>query len=143
VIIVLLVICNIFILFLGDLSARLFAKFAALPKSWISTAIICFSLTGSFALNSSAVDVLVCLIAGVLGFFFYKAEFPTGPMVLALILGKMVESNLSRSLLLSKGSYAIFVNRPVSLALFVLTMAALFVPEILKWKKHSKQGVSK
>jgi putative tricarboxylic transport membrane protein len=140
VIIILLVLCNFFILFLGNLSARLFAKFAGLPKSWISTAIICFSLTGSFALNNSAIDVLVCLIAGVIGFFFYKAEFPTGPMVLALILGRMVESNLSRSLLLSKGTYTIFLTRPVSLVLFILIILALFLPEILRKLSAPKKG---
>jgi putative tricarboxylic transport membrane protein len=139
VIVILLVLCNIFILFLGNLSSIIFAKFVSLPKSWISAAIICFSVTGSFALNNSAIDVLVCVISGIFGFFLYKADFPTGPMILALILGRMIESNLSRSLLLSKGSISIFFTRPVSLVLFILTVLALIMPGLIPHLRKYKE----
>lgn len=142
-IIIILILCNIFILLVGNISGRLFAKFVALPPSWISTTLIVFSLVGSYALNNSAVDVLVCGISGLLGFFFYKAEFPVGPIVLALILGRMMESNLFRSLLLSKGSYSIFVTRPVSLVLVIFIILGLFLPEIIKRAKRMKKGAAK
>jgi len=140
VIIILLFVCNIFILFMGNLSSKVFAKFTTLPKSWISTAIIGFSLVGSFALQNNPFDVLVCFVSGLLGFILILAEVPTSPLVLALILGKMVESNLSRSLLLSKGSYMIFMTRPISAILIILILAALVVPIILdKLAKRKKQ----
>jgi putative tricarboxylic transport membrane protein len=132
VIIILLFMCNIFIFLVGNISGRLFSKFVALPRSWIATLLILFSLVGSYALNNNALDVLVCGIAGVLGFFFYRAGFPIGPIVLALILGRMIESNFFRSLLLSKGSYAIFVTKPISLALVILIILGLFVPMVMR-----------
>jgi putative tricarboxylic transport membrane protein len=98
--------------------------------------LILFSLVGSYALNNSALDVLVCGIAGVLGFFFYRAAFPIGPIVLALILGRMIESNFFRSLLLSKGSYAIFVTKPVSLVLVILIILGLFLPVVVRRVKR-------
>jgi putative tricarboxylic transport membrane protein len=131
-IIILLFLCNIFTLVVGNISGKLFAKFVSLPRSWIATTLIVFSLVGSYALNNSTVDVLVCGIAGVLGFFFYLAGFPVGPVVLALIMGRMIESNFFRSLLLSQGSYTIFVTRPVSLVLVILIILGLLLPVIIK-----------
>ena len=142
-IIILLVVCNIFILLIGNFSSKLFAKFAALPKSWISTAIVCFSLTGSYALSNSVTDVVICSSAGILGFFFSKADFPSGPVILALILANMMESNLFRSLMLSKGSFSIFVTRPVSLVLLILIILALFMPEMIKRASGEKKEVTK
>jgi putative tricarboxylic transport membrane protein len=137
VIIILFVICNLLILALGNITSILFARFAALPKSWIGTAVIAFSLVGSYALNNSTFDMFVCVAAGVMGFFFQNGGFPMGPMVLALILGKMVESNLSRSLLLSKGSYAIFFTRSISVVLLLLTVMVLAGPKILEYIKEA------
>lgn len=138
VIIILLFFCNIFILFLGNLSSKIFAKVITLPRSWISTAIIGFSLVGSFALQNNPFDVVVCFIFGVIGFLLIIAEVPTSPLILALILGRMIESNLSRSLLLSKGSYSVFFTRPISAILIVLIISSLTLPVILDKRAKKK-----
>lgn len=126
VLFMLLIICNIMILFLGNFGSKLFAKFTKLPRSWISTTIIVFSLVGSYAIQNSAFDVFICLCAGILGFVMAKGDFPTGPIVLALILGNMVESNFIRSMMLPPGTYSTFFVRPISLVLIILIVLSLF-----------------
>ncbi len=126
----LLIVCNIMILLLGDLGSKLFAKFTKLPRSWISTTIIVFSVVGSYAIQNSVFDVFVCLAAGVVGYFFIKGDFPTGPVVLALILGEMVESNFIRSMMLPPGTYSTFFVRPISLVLIILTVLSLIGPSV-------------
>ena len=69
-------------------------------------------------------------VAGLLGFLFKVFDFPTGPFVLGLLLGGMLESNLRRALVMSKGSYDIFVTRPVSCVLLIVVLLTFLVPVI-------------
>jgi len=126
IIFLLMFICNIMILFMGNLSSRLFAKFTSLPRSWISTTIVLFSLVGSYAIQNSTFDVFVCFVAGLFGFLMAQADFPTGPVVLALILGRMVEANFIRSMMLPPGTFSTFFVRPISLVLIILIVLSLF-----------------
>ena len=135
----LLVVCNILILLLGNLGSKIFSKFTKLPRAWISTTIIMFSLVGSYAIQNSVFDVFVCLVAGIFGFFLSKGGFPTGPIVLALILGEMVESNFVRSMMLPPGTYSTFFVRPISLVLIILTAVSLIGPAVIKLVKKSKE----
>ena len=70
-------------------------------------------------------DLLVMMIFGVLGYLMQKYKFPVSPIVLALILGPMAESEFRRSLLLSQGSYSIFYTRPICLVILTLTIASV------------------
>lgn len=134
-----LVVCNVLILFTGNLGSKLFAQFTKLPRSWISVTIIVFSLVGSYAIQNSVFDVFVCLVAGLFGFLLARGDFPTGPIVLALILGEMVESNFIRSMMLPPGTYSTFFVRPISLTLIILTVLSLFGPGLFKLIKNKKR----
>lgn len=136
VIFILMFVCNIFILLVGNLSSFLFAKFTRLPRAWISATILLFSLVGSFAIQNSTFDIFVCVVAGLFGFVMAKADFPAGPVVLALILGRMVESNFIRALMLPPGTYSTFFVRPISLVLIILTVLSLFGQQGYKFLKR-------
>lgn len=127
-------IANIVMLTLGLLGARFFAQVLSVPKSILVPVIIILCIVGSYAVNNSLFDVWVMLFFGVIGYFMQKMRFPISPLVLGLILGPMVEAELRRSLLLSQGSPAIFVTRPVSLILLLLTMASI-VQGILRQRR--------
>ena len=133
-----LITCNIFILLLGNIGSKLFVKFTKLAKSWITTTIIVFSLVGAYAIQNSTFDVFVCLISGILGFLLSKGGFPSGPIVLAIILGDMFESNFIRAMMLPPGTYVTFLTRPVSLVLVILTLISIFAPSIMKMIKKRK-----
>ena len=133
-----LIVCNIMILFTGNLGSKLFAQFTKLPRAWISVTIIVFSIVGSYAIQNSTFDVFVCIFAGVFGYLLAKGGFPSGPIVLALILGEMVEANFIRSMMLPPGTYSTFFVRPISLTLIILTCLSLFGPSIIKLIKKKR-----
>ena len=73
-----------------------------------------FCLIGSYSLNNSIFDVFVMIIFGIVGYLFRKFDYEGAPLILAFVLGPMLELNLRQSLLLSKGSFQIFFTRPIS-----------------------------
>jgi putative tricarboxylic transport membrane protein len=81
--------------------------------------------SGVFAISNDSFDLGLILAAAVLGYAMRYFRFPVLPLVLGLILGFMIESNLRRSLVISSGSWAIFIEDPVSAIL--LSVAAIFV----------------
>jgi putative tricarboxylic transport membrane protein len=111
---------NLIMLVLGILGARIFAKILSLPKNIITTLIFVFAIVGSYSMRNNVFDIWTTIIFGVLGYFMSKAEYPIPPVLLGMILGPMVESNLGRTLLISEGSYAIFFQRPISLFFIVI-----------------------
>lgn len=76
---------------------------------------------GVFSLSNTAVDVYFMALFGFLGYIFRKLECEPAPMLLGFILGPMMEEFLRRALLLSKGSPAVLVTRPISATMLVLS----------------------
>ena len=118
-IMLLMLLANIIFLIFGLATAKVSAKVlnVSQPTVWTAVSILC--VVGSFALNNRFFDVGVMFVAALLGFFFKVCDFPTGPFVLGLLLGSMLESNMRRALVMSHGSWLTFVTRPVSCVLFI------------------------
>ena len=91
--------------------------------------IVLFCLIGSYSLNNSVFDVLIMLGFGFLGYLFRKFRYESAPLILAFVLGPILELSLRQSLLLSKGEFLIFLRRPISAA--ALLIAALIVATTL------------
>ena len=140
-IMILMLLANLVFLVFGLATAKVSAKVlnVSQPTVWTAVSILC--VVGSFALNNRFFDVGIMFAAAVLGFFFKVCDFPTGPFVLGLLLGSMLESNMRRALVMSHGSWATFVTRPVSCVLFiaiVLTFCWPVVKSVLKRRKAGK-----
>lgn len=135
----LMVLANVAFLILGLLTAKVSAKVlnVAQPTVWAAVTILC--VVGSYALNNNYFDVLVMFAAAILGFFFKVLNFPTGPLVLGLLLGSMLESNMRRALVMSNGAYSTFVTRPVSCVLLIFVIITFAFP-IIKSILASKKG---
>lgn len=116
---------NIILLVMNLPMVPLFALSLRLPYRYLYPAILLICLIGAYSLNGSVYDVWVMLIFGIAGYFMKKYDIPGGPMVIALVLGPMLEYNLYRALALSLGSPATFFTRPISATL--LAMAGLMV----------------
>ena len=69
-----------------------------------------------------------------LGYLLSKNDYPVAPLVLALVLGPMIENNMRRALTISNGDFSIFVTKPLSLIFIVAAAAWLLVPLLLKLK---------
>ena len=100
--------------------------------------ILLFCIVGSYSLNNSTFDVIVMMIFGSLGYLFKKFGFEGAPLILAFVLGPMFETNLRQSLLLSKGSFMIFFNRPIS-AVFICISLILLISALVPNFKKAKE----
>ncbi len=119
---------NVMLLFLNLPGAPLFASVLRLPYPVIATAIIGISITGAYSLENSLFDVWVALAFGVLGYLMKRFDYPAAPLVLALVLGPLLEMSLRQSLTISHGSLAIFITRPASAVLLAIGIVALCAP---------------
>jgi putative tricarboxylic transport membrane protein len=102
------------------------------PYSILFPLIILFCLIGSYSINNSSVDVLIMLVFGVVGYLMKKLSLEAAPMVLAFVLGPMLETALRQSLIKSKGSFSIFFTRPISAVCLILAIALIIMP-MLPW----------
>lgn len=134
-------IANLLFLIFGLLGIRVFIKIIQIKPYILTPIIFVLCIIGSFALRNNIFDVGAMLVISVIGYFFVYLEIPIAPIVLALILGPMFESNMRRSLLLSKGSFSIFFTRPISLFFILLAVISLLWP-ILRKKLEKETGTS-
>ena len=91
------------------------------------------SVIGSYGYSNNIVDVWIMFGFGALGYVLHKLEYPVNPIILALVLGGILEENFRRALMVSNGDYSIFVTQPISLGLLVLAVVSLFSPMLLRW----------
>ena len=91
----------------------------------IGVALMLLSFVGAYSVRNSLFDVGVSLLFGLLGYVLRKRHWPLAPLLLAFILGPLLENNLLQSLSMSGGSLAIFVQRGTSLALILGALALL------------------
>ncbi len=135
-----MLIANIFILIVGLSGIKLFTKILLIPKSILTPLILVLSVIGSYALGNNYFDVIVMLAAGIIGYFMKKYDFPVSPLILGLILGPMMESNLRRSLVMSQGDISILFTRPIACVLIILAVITLVTP-IIKGIMESRKGL--
>jgi len=126
--VMLLMMAAVLTLVVGLLGARPLAWVLRVKDEILWALILVICVLGAYALNQAPVDVWVMLASGVLGFVLRQARFPMGPLVLALILGPMAESNLRRALVISQGDATILVRQPIALVLLVITAISLLWP---------------
>jgi putative tricarboxylic transport membrane protein len=89
-----------------------------------------FCCIGIYSINNSPTDVVIAAIFGLVGYWLTKHEFEPAPLVLAFVLGPLMEENLRRAMLIARGDATVFATRPISagllaVALFLLVLAAL------------------
>ncbi len=104
----------------------IWVRLLMVPYRWLYPAILLFSCVGIYSLSNSPFDVILSALFGLLGYLFVKVGCEPAPFLLAFILGPLMEQNLRRALLLSRGDPTIFFTRPVSLA-FMLAAALMLV----------------
>jgi putative tricarboxylic transport membrane protein len=121
-----LIIANMFLLVIGLLGSRYFPKFLNMPMTIMLPLIAALCVTGGYAVNNSIFDIKVLIILGIVGFFLLKFGFPIPPIVLGLVLGPIIESGLVNSLSLSNMNPLVFVTRPISASILLLTVILAF-----------------
>jgi putative tricarboxylic transport membrane protein len=130
---------NLMLLILNLPLVKVFAKLVDTPTKYLLPLIIAFSVFGVYAVQFTTFDLMLLLICGVFGYFLAKNDFPLPPLVLALVLGPMLENNMMRALTLSNGDYMIFLQKPVSAVFLILAILWLVIPFITKQLKKRKK----
>lgn len=129
--IALILVCFL-ILVISNGFIKYFAKLMSVSYAYLGTIIIMLSLIGTFATRNSMVDLWTIVIAGIIGYFLDKLNFPVAPIILGVVLGPMTEENLRRSLVMSGGDFSIFITRPISAVLLIATVIGVVAPILLK-----------
>ena len=111
--------------FMGFYGASFFAKVTLVPVAVLVPTIMMLSYIGGIAGRSLFADVIVVLIFGVIGYVLHRCRLPLACLVLGMILGPLVERNFYRSVLMGHGSYKIFISSPITITLWIITIAAL------------------
>ena len=104
--------------------------------------VLALCCVGAYALNYSYFNVWLMLLFGVFGFIVKKFKMPVGPLILSVVLAPSLESYFRQSLMLSRGSYSIFVTRPVSLVILIL-IVGVFVYGVVSKQVKKKKAAAK
>ena len=118
----------------------LWIKLLTVPYRWLFPAIVLFCAIGVYTTNNNTFDIWIMGWFGIIGYIFHKLAMEPAPLLLGLILGPMMEENLRRALLLSRGSWSVLVTRPISatmLALAVLLLIIMVLPSVKKSREEA------
>ena len=105
------------------------------PYRLLYPAILVFCSIGIYSINNNAFDVTVTAVFGLIGYIFYKLRCEPAPLILGFILGPMMEENLRRAMLLSRGDPTVFFTRPLSLGLLVAAAILVVIVALPNIKK--------
>lgn len=115
-------------LFVGLWGVRLWVNVVKIPKKILAVIVAGICVIGSYAYSNSVYPVMVMTIFGLIGYCLRKVNIPTTPMVLALVLGPIMETNFRRALTVSQGDYLFFLSRPITTLLLILSIATVLIP---------------
>jgi TctA family transporter len=127
---------NLMLLVLNLPLVGLWVKLLRIPYRWLFPSIIVFCAVGAYTLNNRLFDIYVVVFFGFVGYLFSKLGYELAPLILAAVLGSMMEENLRRSLILSGGNVSIFVERPISALLLVASCIAIGLVALPRLRKQ-------
>jgi len=119
----------------------IWVKILKIPYAILFPLIFLFCLIGSYSLNNSLFDILTMIIFGIIGYFMKKFHYDAAPLVMAFVLGPMLEENLRQALLISRGSPGIFFSRPISFLFVTVSLVLLVSPYLLRLFRKQRPGL--
>lgn len=120
-----LLVANVLIVVYGLLITKYIVKIISQPAEIIYPLIVLFCIVGAYAVNNSLFDIGIMCLFGFIGFVMKKFHFPVAPLMLALILAPMIETNLRRGLMTLDGNFLMFFTRPLFDLLIVIGIISL------------------
>jgi putative tricarboxylic transport membrane protein len=133
---------NTLLLILNIPLIAVFVGILRVPYAILSPLIILFCFIGAYSFNNNPIDVIIMSIMGLIGYLMRKVNLDAAPLLLAFVLGRILEISSRQSLAISLGSPLIFFSRPISMVFLTLAFVALAVPAI-RFFLASKAGAKK
>ncbi|OLV17805.1 tripartite tricarboxylate transporter permease [Deinococcus marmoris] len=125
---------NVMLLALNLPLAPVWAKLLLIPRPFLYAGILVFSTVGVYSLNNSVFDLGLLALFGVIGYGMRRFDFPVTPAIIGVVLGPTAEAQFRTALQQSNGDFSIFVTQPFTAFLMLCALAALAVPQILKFR---------
>jgi len=120
----------------GILIARPMSSILKIHSAYLMPVVAALSIIGAYAINLNYFDLGVVFVFGVMGYFLDKMAYSPAPIVLGLILGKMVDTNFRRTLIVSDGNFLPFITRPIAL-IFLVIIVFTIVKQCIAMKKSN------
>ena len=131
-------IANLILFPIGYIIIRISRLVLRVPRPVLIPVILTACMVGSFAINNSLFGVGVMLAMGLLGWFLEANDFPTAPVILGIVLGKMVEFNFTTTMIKSQGDLTAFFRRPIAGGIGAITIALWILQIVLGIRKTLK-----
>jgi putative tricarboxylic transport membrane protein len=128
---------NVMLLVLNLPLVGLWVKLLKIPKAPLYAGILIFATVGVYGMRQSSFDLWLMLALGLVGVVMRRYDFPTAPVIVGLILGPLAEAQMRNALSIGEGSWTVFLNRPMSLALLIVIALVLITPRLLAWHRRS------
>jgi putative tricarboxylic transport membrane protein len=130
---------NVMLVALSIFAIPFFVAMLRVPYRMLAPMVVLLSVIGTYTVNSSIVETWLMISAGVVGYFMKRFGFSPAVLVVALVLGPLAEDTLRQTLTISRGSFMIFVERPIALLLGVVTVALVV---LMVFMRRFQKGVS-
>jgi TctA family transporter len=133
---------NLMLIILNLPLIGLWVKLLTVPYRYLYPAILVFCSIGVYSINNNVFDVFQAVAFGLIGYIFVKLAVEPAPLLLGFVLGPMMEENLRRALLLSRGDFSTFVTRGLSLGLLVAAVVLVVLvalPAVSKTRETAFQ----
>jgi TctA family transporter len=116
---------NVLLVILNIPLIGVWIRILAVPYHLMYPAILMFVCIGVYSVNNSPFDVILVMVFGAVGYVMRLLELQPAPLLLGFVLGPLMEENLRRALLISRGDFAVFIDRPISAVIMALTAMLL------------------
>lgn len=136
-----LMVCNLGNLIIGTFSIKAAGNVLKIPKTILYPVILTLCFIGTYAVDNSLFDVQVMFAFGIFGYVLRKFDYPLAPLLIAFVLGPMLENSLRQALVISDGSLTIFLVSPISLVFLVIAVITSIVISFQAIKFTKKQPV--
>jgi len=111
---------------------KIWVQLLKIPKPQLYAGILIFATVGAYGMRQSAFDLVLLYGIGLLGVVMRRFDFPTAPVVVGMILGPLAEAQLRNAVSIGEGSFLVFLQRPMSLALLVIVLAVVLLPRVMR-----------
>jgi putative tricarboxylic transport membrane protein len=133
---------NFLLLILNLPLVGVFVSVLRLPQHVLATLVLLLCLVGAFSLSNSHLDLWILVLFGVFGYALRKLNLDASPLVVALVLGPMMEKTLRQSLFITQGSVVDMVARPLTLAILAIPVLALAMPPLLRLRRRPRAATA-
>lgn len=123
---------NILMFFIGWVFCRFSSKILVIPKQILAVVIVVLATVGSYSIQQSMMDVVTMFVAGVIGYFMLKHDYPLSPVALGLLLGPMLEEAVTLTGTMYGSQWYMIFTRPLTVIFALFIVVSLFWPMLMK-----------